>query len=80
MLVLEQHYVPGGFTHAFKRGPYEWDVGVHAIGEVSAKSMLGRLLTRSPTASLKGELGGVYDEFYYPDLRIDFPTTPPSPT
>lgn len=74
VLVLEQHYVPGGFTHAFKRGPYEWDVGVHAIGEVSAKSMLGRLLTTLTDGELKwASLGGVYDEFYYPDLRIDFP-------
>ena len=32
VLVLEQHYVPGGFTHMFKRPGYEWDVGVHAVG------------------------------------------------
>jgi all-trans-retinol 13,14-reductase len=74
VLVLEQHYVPGGFTHAFKRGPYEWDVGVHAIGEVDAKAMLGRLLSKLCDGQLKwASLGGVYDEFYYPDLRIDFP-------
>jgi len=35
VLVLEQHYVPGGFTHAFKRKGYLWDVGVHAVGEVT---------------------------------------------
>jgi all-trans-retinol 13,14-reductase len=74
VLVLEQHYVPGGFTHAFKRGPYEWDVGVHAIGEVGAQAMLGRLLSRLTDDELKwASLGGVYDEFYYPGLRIDFP-------
>ncbi len=42
VLVLERHYVIGGFTHAFKRpdksrgagnkAKYEWDVGVHYIG------------------------------------------------
>ena len=32
VLVLEQHYIPGGFTHTFKRKGYEWDVGVHAVG------------------------------------------------
>ncbi len=26
VLVLEQHYVPGGFTHMFKRPGYTWDV------------------------------------------------------
>ena len=34
VLVLEQHYVPGGFTHMFKRPGYEWDVGVHYVGEM----------------------------------------------
>ena len=46
VLVLEQHYVPGGFTHAFRRGKYEWDVGVHAIGEVNDRAMLGHLLRK----------------------------------
>ena len=35
VLVLEQHYVPGGFTHVFSRKGFTWDVGVHAIGEVT---------------------------------------------
>ena len=34
VLVLERHYVAGGFTHVFHRPGYEWDVGVHYIGEV----------------------------------------------
>ena len=33
VLVLEQHYVPGGFTHTFKRKSWRWDVGVHGIFE-----------------------------------------------
>lgn len=27
VLVLEFHYTPGGYTHTFRRGDYEWDVG-----------------------------------------------------
>ena len=74
VLVLEQHYVPGGFTHAFKRGPYEWDVGVHAIGEVGPDALLGRLLNTLTDGALEwASLGSVYDEFHYPGLRIDFP-------
>jgi all-trans-retinol 13,14-reductase len=34
VLILERHYTPGGFTHVFRRPGYEWDVGVHYIGEV----------------------------------------------
>ncbi|MBK7862194.1 MAG: NAD(P)-binding protein [Archangiaceae bacterium] len=45
VLVLEQHYVPGGFTHMFNRPGYAWDVGVHAVGEVTEHSMPGRPCT-----------------------------------
>src|SRR5579864_7177702 len=34
VLVLERHYTAGGFTHAFHRPGYEWDVGVHYIGQM----------------------------------------------
>jgi all-trans-retinol 13,14-reductase len=78
VLVLEQHYVPGGFTHTFKRQSYRWDVGVHAVGEVTKKSMIGRLLSRLTDDRLEwASLGEVYDEFHYPDdFRIDFPDSP----
>ncbi|MBW2462730.1 MAG: NAD(P)/FAD-dependent oxidoreductase [Deltaproteobacteria bacterium] len=78
VLVLEQHYVPGGFTHVFKRPGYAWDVGVHAVGEVTKKSMTGRLLAALTDGRLEwASLGPVYDEFHWPDgVRIDFPDTP----
>jgi all-trans-retinol 13,14-reductase len=78
VLVLEQHYVPGGFTHMFNRPGYTWDVGVHAVGEVTAKSMTGRILTALSDGGLRwASLGEVYDEFFFPeDLRIDFPNNP----
>jgi 2-polyprenyl-6-methoxyphenol hydroxylase-like FAD-dependent oxidoreductase len=34
VLVLEHHYTAGGYTHVFKRRSYEWDVGLHYVGEV----------------------------------------------
>jgi len=34
VLVLERHYVAGGFTHTFHRPGYEWDVGLHYIGQM----------------------------------------------
>jgi all-trans-retinol 13,14-reductase len=78
VLVLEQHYVPGGFTHVFKRKGYTWDVGVHAVGEVTKHSMTGRLLDRLTDGRLEwASLGKVYEEFHFPDgLRVDFPDTP----
>lgn len=35
VLVLEKHYTPGGFTQVFKRPGYEWDTGLHYVGEMS---------------------------------------------
>lgn len=79
VLVLEQHYEPGGFTHTFRRpGGYRWDVGVHAIGEVTEKSLTGRILQRITRGKLEwASLGPVYDSFQYPDgLTIEFPDSP----
>src|SRR5215470_17624986 len=42
VLVLERHYTAGGFTHTFQRKGYEWDVGVHYIGEVHRKNSVLR--------------------------------------
>jgi all-trans-retinol 13,14-reductase len=38
VLVLERHYTAGGYTHVFHRPHYEWDVGLHYIGEVQDES------------------------------------------
>ena len=40
VLVLEKHYVPGGFTHTFKRKDLSWDVGVHYVGQVNKENEL----------------------------------------
>ena len=37
VLVLEQHYIAGGATHAFKDGGYEFDTGVHYVGNIDKR-------------------------------------------
>ena len=78
VLVLEQHYVPGGFTHTFRRKGYEWDVGVHAVGEVTLHTLPGRILHSLTEGRLQwNSLGRYYEEMYYPDdFRIQFPNHP----
>lgn len=34
VLVLERHYTPGGFTQTFRRKKFEWQTGLHYVGEV----------------------------------------------
>ena len=46
--VLEQHYTAGGFTHSYDRNGYEWDVGVHYIGDMGHEKTLGRRLFDYP--------------------------------
>ena len=48
VLVLERHYTAGGFTHAFRRHDFEWDVGVHYIGDVSDANMPIKARVRLP--------------------------------
>jgi all-trans-retinol 13,14-reductase len=34
VLVLERHTTAGGLTHTFERAGYEWDVGLHYVGQM----------------------------------------------
>lgn len=73
VLVLEHHYVPGGFTQTFTRKGWTWDVGVHAVGEVDERALLGKVLRDLTGHRLAwASLGPVYDTFDFPDFRIDF--------
>lgn len=66
VLVLERHYVPGGFTHVFKRGKgFKWDVGVHYVGNVDQSGSLRKLFDFITDSKLKwNSLGDVYDVIY----------------
>ena len=63
VLVLERHYTAGGFTHVFKRKGYEWDVGVHYIGEVQRpNSTIRRIFDYISDGKLQwADMGRVYD-------------------
>jgi len=74
VLVLERHYTAGGFTHIFKRKGYEWDVGIHYIGEVQRpNSVLKRLFDYVSDGNLKwADMGEVYDKIVIGDKHYDF--------
>jgi len=66
-LILERHYTPGGFTHVFKRRDYEWDVGIHYIGEVHRQqSVLRQMFDYVSNNNLKWEaMDDNYDRIYF---------------
>lgn len=62
VLVLERHYTAGGYTHVFRRPGYEWDVGVHYIGQMYPRSLLRRAFDMLTGGELEwADMGEVYD-------------------
>lgn len=74
VLILERHYTAGGYTHVFKRRGYEWDVGIHYIGEVNReKGVLKKLFDYVTDSELKwADMGDVYDRIVIGDKIYDF--------
>ncbi|HEX4142638.1 MAG TPA: NAD(P)/FAD-dependent oxidoreductase [Pirellulales bacterium] len=74
VLVLERHYVAGGYTHVFKRTGYEWDVGLHYVGQFhQAGSQLGQLLADVTDHQLAwAPMGDVYDRILIGGQAYDF--------
>ncbi len=67
VLVLEQHYAAGGFSHVFRRKGYEWDVGLHYIGEVhQERSMARRMFDYVSDGQISWAfMGDVYDRIHF---------------
>jgi all-trans-retinol 13,14-reductase len=66
--VLEQHYTAGGYTHSYERAGYEWDVGVHYIGDVGAPTRTRKLFDFLSDGKLEwAPMDDEYDRFYIGD-------------
>jgi all-trans-retinol 13,14-reductase len=74
VLLLERHYVLGGFTHVFKRKGWEWDVGVHYVGEVHrTHSVMRRLFDHVTGGELQwAQMGEVYDRIVFGETEYPF--------
>lgn len=61
--IFERHYVPGGFTHSFKRKDgFLWDVGVHYVGKMAEGSSLRNFFDFQTNGKLQwASMGEVYD-------------------
>ncbi|HYG91860.1 MAG TPA: NAD(P)/FAD-dependent oxidoreductase [Azospirillum sp.] len=72
--VLERHSTAGGFTHTFRRpGGWEWDVGVHYVGEMAEGTMPRRLMDAVTGGSVTWErLPEPFDRARYPGLEFAF--------
>jgi len=75
VLVLERHYTAGGFTHTFHRPGYEWDVGVHYVGDAHRPhTLLARVFDHLTDGELAwADMGEVYDTIVIGDDRYELP-------
>lgn len=73
VLVLEQHYTAGGFTHSYDRNGYEWDVGVHYIGDMGANTIAKKVMDRITGRRLRwAPMDACYDRGFFGDETFDF--------
>ena len=73
VLILERHYTAGGFTHVFKRKGYEWDVGIHYIGDMQRESPMKKLFDYISNGKIKwADMGDVYDRIIIGKKHYDF--------
>lgn len=72
--VLERHSTAGGFTHTFRRpGGWEWDTGVHYVGEMTPGATPRRLMDAITGGTVAWErLPEPFDHVRYPGLEFAF--------
>lgn len=72
VLILEQHFVIGGYTHEFERNhKFKWDVGLHYVGNMD-KGELGRTVFDYITdGKLQwSKMPDPFEKFVYPNFTF----------
>ena len=74
VLILEQHDQIGGFTHTFRRRGYEWDVGLHYVGEMGAHTLIRKLFDTVLGSDVSwNKMPADFDWFIYPNFIVKVP-------
>jgi all-trans-retinol 13,14-reductase len=76
VLVLEQHFKLGGFTHTFQRpGGYHWDVGLHYVGEMNRNNPLRRAMDFITAGGVDWiQMKDPFETFLYPGFKFEVPS------
>ena len=71
VLVLEKHFELGGLTHVFRRGAFEWDVGLHYVGELEHGSLTRSIMDYVTGGRLSWQkMPRDFERFIYPGLTV----------
>ncbi|MYV65206.1 NAD(P)-binding protein, partial [Streptomyces sp. SID2131] len=66
--VFEQHYTAGGYTHAYRRRGWEWDVGIHYVGQLGPREPVRAVSDYLTGGALRwAPVGDPYDEYRVAD-------------
>ena len=76
ILILERHYIFGGFTHEFERKQkWSWDVGIHYVGDMHDEGSLRKLFDIITREKVKwNPMPDVFEKFVYPDFTFGVPS------
>lgn len=72
VLVLEQHFKAGGYTHTFRRKQlYQWDVGLHYVGQMESGSQTSKLLNLVCGRQIRwAKMPDPFEKYVYPDFTF----------
>ncbi|MEM8643074.1 MAG: NAD(P)/FAD-dependent oxidoreductase [Cyanobacteria bacterium P01_G01_bin.54] len=72
VLILERHFVAGGYTHTFKRRGYQWDPGLHYVGAMNEGSQSRKLFDLITHQQVSWQrMVEPFEKFIYPGLTFD---------
>ena len=77
VLVLESHFKLGGFLHSFKRDNYEWDPGLHYIGEMQDGALTRQCMDLVTGGQVKfHQLKDGFERMIFPEGTFSYPNCP----
>ncbi|NEZ67934.1 NAD(P)/FAD-dependent oxidoreductase [Leptolyngbyaceae cyanobacterium CCMR0082] len=72
VLILERHFVPGGFTHTFQHKGFSWDPGLHYVGQMEAGSEVRNLFDLITNQQVQWQkMPEPFEKFVYPEFSFD---------
>ena len=75
VLVLDQHYVPGGNASVFRRPGYEFDIGIHYLGQCGPRGAIPRILSAAGAKGVRFNAMDPdgFDTLFFPDFEFRVP-------
>ena len=77
VLIIEQHYLIGGFTHQFERQGFHWDVGLHYVGDMGEGEIGRQIFDYITDGKLHWhKMPDPFEKFVYPDFTFEVYSDP----